>query len=134
MRVNKELLDFIVEPLGISSQLLIAKIENDDMLSVFVDNIQLFQRDEIYRKLLQWIFIYFEPVFRMDPSKWDKIKDKDTYLLTLIYLIIPTVHMRFFHKNQDTATPYEILNEFFNEIGTQVDLSSVSKKEIEFTW
>lgn len=134
MKVNTEFLDFVVAPLGISSQLLIAKIENDDLLPVFMDNLQLFKSDVVYGNILQWVLKYFEPVFRMDPSKWEEIKDENKYLVSLIYLIIPTLHMRFFHKNQDVATPYQILKEFFDEIGVQVDLSKVRKKEVEFKW
>jgi len=134
MKVDVEFIKFVVAPLGISHQLFMTKIENDIMLPIFMDNINLFLSSNVYENLLIWIKQYFEPVFVMDPSRWEAIKQKDKYLVSLIYLVIPTLHMRFFHRSVDSVTPHQILKEFFDELGIAVDLSRIKNKETEFVW
>lgn len=135
--VNKEFIKFICEPLGVSIDLFIAKMENDPLTNFFIDYKKLFYEDRVYGKLIQWVFVYFEPVFRQDPKKLEEIKNKDKYLDTLLFLIVPTIHMRFFHRRKDTATPREALQEILLELNVQNlnnILSIVENKEVSLVW
>jgi hypothetical protein len=114
-----DLIRAVVTPMGISYSLTIAKIENDAVTSFLVDNKHLFYSDYIYGKLLSWVYIYFEPVFKANPLLWEKVHNKDKYLRQLIYLVSPTLHVKFFHRRIDIISPKEAITMFLKEIGVE---------------
>lgn len=115
--MTDSLIKSVVEPLGIDYNLYISKVENDPVANVFFDNYSLFYDNVVYQRILEWVNLNFRPVFADSPELLENLKtNRSKYLKELIYLITPSIHLRFYHGNKTDASPQEIVDMLLDEI------------------
>lgn len=136
MQFNKkdmDLVKLVVESLGLDYLDYISKLENDPLTRVILDSRKLFTPDKIYGRLVQWFYSNFKPLCKMHPEEFSKIKNKDKYLLQLLVLFIPSIHLKFYHSAIYDTTPEYVLQVTMKELSV-FDVLPGDKKEFELIW
>lgn len=125
---------FIVESIGVEYPDFIAKFENDPITQVIMDNKTIFASDIIYGRLLGWFYINFKPIVDAYPTLILHLKDK-AYLPQMLTLFIPTVHRKFFESPIYETTPTKIMTVAMQELSIDAAaIKAAAKKEVQLVW
>jgi hypothetical protein len=122
--MQTDLIEHVIKPIGINVKQFMAKLENDPILAVLLDNLAIFERDEVYSFFIAWLFKNFELAWVGNDFIFKKYtNNKDTYLKQMIFVFTPAVHKKFYHSTKTVVSPLEVIE-------TSLSLMGVPSKKI----
>ena len=136
-----DLIEFVIRPIGVGINEFLAKLENDPILAILLDNKWVFEDNTVYSKFVLWFFNNFELAWIGNDNIFKNFtNNKDKYLTQLLYVFTPSIHKKFYHSTKSEASPKEIIYTALNLLGTsQKTIDDIliivnNKYKVNFTW